>query len=95
MNIKLFRFLIFLYSFLILPTLLYPRQELIPGIKFRNITTKDGLSSNSVQACLLDSYGFLWIGTQLGLSSYDDTGIRIDEHVNSAPENGTEIIIKI
>lgn len=68
---------------LIAPAGLFSGPEFIPGIKFRNITTKNGLSSNSVQSCCLDSYGFMWIGTQAGLCRYDGTGVRIYEHIDS------------
>lgn len=51
--------------------------------KFRNITTKDGLLSNSVQVCLLDSYGFIWIGTACGLGRYDGISVKNYEHKNS------------
>src|SRR5665647_1255690 len=38
---------------------------------FDHLTTKDGLSNNSVKAILRDSHGFLWIGTEFGLNRYD------------------------
>lgn len=38
---------------------------------FYHLTTKDGLSNNSVRAILRDSHGFLWIGTEFGLNRYD------------------------
>ena len=53
------------------------------NLKFRNLTTRDGLSSNSVQSCLLDSYGFLWIGTATGLNRYDGTSVKVYEHKDS------------
>jgi signal transduction histidine kinase/ligand-binding sensor domain-containing protein len=42
--------------------------QLLP---FHSYTTKDGLISNWVTAAIQDSYGYLWIGTNEGLSVYD------------------------
>lgn len=39
--------------------------------KFRELTTKDGLSNNWVSAIHQDKLGFIWIGTQYGLNKYD------------------------
>lgn len=38
---------------------------------FHHLSTEDGLSNNHVKSILRDSYGFLWVGTQSGLSRYD------------------------
>lgn len=46
-------------------------------IRFKRLTTAEGLSENSAYALLLDHRGFLWIGTQDGLNRYDGTGVRI------------------
>lgn len=62
---------------------LFAQRNRFLDFKFRNITTKNGLLSNSVQACLLDSYGFVWIGTACGLSRYDGTSVKNYEHKNS------------
>lgn len=40
-------------------------------IQFSHLTTDQGLSSNTVQCIMQDSYGFLWIGTNKGLNKYD------------------------
>lgn len=60
-----------------------PQSDDILDIKFRNITSRDGLPSNAVQCCFLDSYGFMWIGTQCGLSRYDGKSVKTFDHVNS------------
>lgn len=44
---------------------------------FHFLETKDGLSNNTVKAILRDSYGFLWIGTEVGLNRYDGYGFRV------------------
>jgi len=41
------------------------------SIRFSHLTTKDGLSQNSVLCIHQDSYGFMWFGTRDGLNIYD------------------------
>ncbi|WP_022824388.1 sensor histidine kinase [Hymenobacter norwichensis] len=43
---------------------------------FRTLTAADGLAENSVYAIVQDRRGFLWVGTQDGLSRYDGVGFR-------------------
>lgn len=38
---------------------------------FTNLTTLNGLKSNVTNSIVQDKYGFIWIGTQEGLSRYD------------------------
>ena len=38
---------------------------------FRHYTTRDGLSSNTVQALIQDRNGLIWMGTASGLDSFD------------------------
>ncbi len=42
-----------------------------PDLKFKHITTRDGLSQNTVSCIFQDSRGFMWFGTQDGLGKYD------------------------
>ena len=53
---------------------------------FYHLTTDEGLSNNSVKAILRDNYGFLWIGTELGLNRYDGYGFK-KYFVNSGGAN--------
>lgn len=39
--------------------------------EFRSYTTADGLASNTAYCGVRDQYGFMWIGTQGGLTRYD------------------------
>lgn len=41
------------------------------GDAFRHYTTRDGLSSNTVQALIQDRAGLIWMGTASGLDSFD------------------------
>lgn len=40
-------------------------------VSFSNLNTTNGLSDNFIQAMTIDKNGFLWIGTNEGLNSYD------------------------
>lgn len=42
-----------------------------PELKFNHITTRDGLSQNTVACIFQDSRGFMWFGTEGGLDKYD------------------------
>ncbi|HZI25737.1 MAG TPA: two-component regulator propeller domain-containing protein, partial [Chryseolinea sp.] len=44
--------------------------------RFAHIDASDGLSHNSVTCILKDKTGFLWIGTQSGLSRFDGNSIK-------------------
>lgn len=46
-------------------------------INFTALTTKDGLSSNTVNAILKDRYGLLWFGTDDGLNKFDGTNFKV------------------
>lgn len=45
-------------------------------IRFEHLTIEDGLSQNTVFSILQDSYGLLWIGTEVGLNVYDGQNLR-------------------
>ena len=51
--------------------LLCPAPAVRADTGFRHLTVEDGLSQNTVQAILQDHVGFLWLGTEEGLSRYD------------------------
>ena len=48
--------------------------------KFEHLTSANGLAGNSVSSIIQDKRGFLWFGTQDGLSSYDGKEFRLFEH---------------
>ncbi len=45
--------------------------SLEPVLRFTHLNSDDGLIQNSVDAILQDRNGFMWFGTQAGLSRYD------------------------
>ena len=58
----------FLYSIICCPFLLRAQAN---NIRFTALTTKDGLSGNTVNSILKDRLGMLWIATPEGLDRYD------------------------
>ncbi|MBI3764887.1 MAG: hypothetical protein HY277_00085 [Ignavibacteriales bacterium] len=60
-----------LASFLFLPNIV--GGQVLP---FHNYSTRDGLPSNRITALCQDSKGFLWIGTDEGLSVYDGEAFK-------------------
>src|SRR5688572_17350996 len=46
-------------------------------INFTSLTTKDGLSSNNVNAILRDRYGFMWFATDDGLDRFDGANFKV------------------
>lgn len=70
---KVFRYLALLFCILIpLKTLSVESFNL----QFSQLSTKDGLSQNTVRAILEDKKGFIWAGTLDGINKYDGYKIR-------------------
>ena len=51
-----------------------------PNLKFRHLTTDEGLTQNTVTCILQDSKGYMWFGTQSGLNKYDGYTFTIYKH---------------
>jgi len=60
--------LLFLTFYIIGLSSLFAQQE---DVKFGRITSKDGLSHNTVTSVIQDGRGFMWFATQDGLNRYD------------------------
>ncbi|MEQ8469665.1 MAG: histidine kinase [Marinoscillum sp.] len=58
------------------------------SLLFKRITEEDGLAGNSVKCMMVDSRGFLWIGTNVGLNRYDGYDFKIYQF---DPEDATTI----
>ncbi|EHQ30385.1 histidine kinase [Mucilaginibacter paludis DSM 18603] len=52
---------------------------------FTSLTTKNGLSSNVVNAVLKDSYGWVWFATADGLNRFDGTNFTVYRHRDGDP----------
>ncbi len=71
MNTKLYfnRFLALLVTYILFSEIIGFSQQ--HKIWFKHLTTKEGLSQNTVDCILRDNQGFIWFGTWNGLNKYD------------------------
>ena len=62
-----------LYYLLLLSAILgsEPIYAQPPKLKFRHISTEQGLSNSTIETIFQDSQGFMWFGTRDGLNRYD------------------------
>ena len=58
-----------------------------PTLLFQHLRTEDGLSSNNVWALAKDSVGYLWAGTESGLSRFD--GLHCQSYTYQEGKKGT------
>ncbi|MBC7830342.1 MAG: response regulator [Chitinophagaceae bacterium] len=65
---------IVLLCLLVLPAIPLAQQ---PKLKFKRITSEQGLSNSTVESIFQDSRGFIWFGTRDGLNRYDGYQIVI------------------
>jgi len=77
------KFLISLALFI--PTLIFGQ---IDDIKFKHLTSDNGLSQNYVKCIFRDSYGYLWVGTgNSGINRYDGKSFKVYKY-NQKDTNG-------
>jgi signal transduction histidine kinase/ligand-binding sensor domain-containing protein/DNA-binding response OmpR family regulator len=83
MNLLRFAFLIiFLLGSLI------PLKVIGQDIRFKHLTTNDGLSQNAILSMVQDKDGYLWFGTKDGLNKYDGYQFTVFQN---EPGNATSI----
>jgi signal transduction histidine kinase/ligand-binding sensor domain-containing protein/DNA-binding response OmpR family regulator len=54
-------------------------------INFTSLQTRDGLSSNTVNAILKDRYGLMWFGTEDGLNKFDGSNFTVYRYRSDDP----------
>ena len=64
-----------------------PQEPDLDNLKFKHLTSEDGLSSNRVISILVDSKGFLWFGTFDGLNRYDGYEFTVFKHDPTDPNS--------
>jgi ligand-binding sensor domain-containing protein/serine phosphatase RsbU (regulator of sigma subunit) len=69
------QFSIFVFCFLVINQTTFAQSE---RLRWKNLTSEDGLSVNSVNCIVQDNSGFMWIGTQAGLDKYD--GVKFQSY---------------
>ncbi|MEO8606781.1 MAG: two-component regulator propeller domain-containing protein [Chloroflexota bacterium] len=55
-------------------------DKLAAAAHFQHLTSDDGLVQNSIESILQDRQGFIWIGTQAGLSRFDGYRFTTYQH---------------
>ncbi|MEM8560034.1 MAG: two-component regulator propeller domain-containing protein, partial [Bacteroidota bacterium] len=63
------------------------RPPLEAPLTWAYLGVEDGLSHSRVNAIAQDAEGFLWFGTDDGLSRYDGTGFRVYRHDPADPQS--------
>jgi methyl-accepting chemotaxis protein/ligand-binding sensor domain-containing protein len=72
--------------FVLLPAVVFSQFD---NIKFKHLSTSDGLSHNFIKCIYKDSYGYLWIGTgNSGVNKYDGNGFNVYKY---KPKDSTTI----
>lgn len=64
-----------------------PTLQPVSALRFRHLTTEDGLPNNRIEAILQDRQGFLWFGTTDGLARYDGYRFVTYKHRPDTPNS--------
>jgi ligand-binding sensor domain-containing protein/serine phosphatase RsbU (regulator of sigma subunit) len=56
-------------------------------LRFKHITSEEGLSTNFVKTIIQDDLGFMWFGTQDGLNKYDGYQIKVFKNDPTNPNS--------
>ncbi|MCP4217760.1 MAG: hypothetical protein GY765_24175, partial [bacterium] len=79
---------------LIVFVLLMAEVAFCQTLQFKNFSEKDGIPGNMVSCFMQDSKGYLWIGTENGLSRYDGIEFKIYRKEDGLPDNGILSILE-
>ena len=67
---------------------------LSPYLKFRRLTTEDGLSNDQTFGLAQDKRGFMWFCTIDGLNRYDGASVKVYRHDPDDPTSLSHNIIR-
>src|SRR5688500_6802143 len=70
-----------LFSIFILLVFSFASYSQSAVLKFKRISTEQGLSQNHVLCIIQDSKGFMWFGTADGLNRYDGYNFKVYKNV--------------
>ena len=62
--------------FLLILTVLFLQESVAQEIYRQNITTSEGLPSNTVYDLIQDKNGFIWLATNEGVTRYDGLNFK-------------------
>jgi PAS domain S-box-containing protein len=63
------------------------------GMRFRRLSTEDGLSQTRVTQILEDDQGFIWLASNYGLNRYDGNKFRVFKHEPGRPNSLSGVYI--
>ncbi len=66
-----------------------------PRVRFEHLTTRDGLSQNTVYSIVQDRQGYMWLGTKIGLNRYDGYGFRVFTHDPFEPGSLSDAFVRV
>jgi signal transduction histidine kinase/ligand-binding sensor domain-containing protein/DNA-binding response OmpR family regulator len=69
-----------LILFLVLATGVCTAQAQSANLHFINFSSTDGLSSNTINVIVKDRFGYMWFGSEDGLSKFDGTRFTVYNH---------------
>ncbi|GAB3278715.1 sensor histidine kinase [Larkinella harenae] len=64
------------------------------AVRFKHITTQNGLSQSNVTCILQDKRGFMWFGTQDGLNLYDGNSFTVYRNDENRPSSLSDDFIR-
>lgn len=64
-------------------------------LRFEQLSVEDGLAQESVLAIVQDTQGFMWFGSQAGLSRYDGHRVMIYKNVEDDPRSLIDNWVKV
>lgn len=79
------------YLAFLLLLIIFTTNHFSQSLNFKNLTVKDGLSNNKINAILQDKRGFIWLGTEDGLNRFDGYEFKVYRNIpadsNSISDN--------